>query len=378
MTRKFEHRFDPAALSPVPTPGDVELTVQEIEAAGIEEILQRSGAKIGSWSLLDALLEPGDSRFRFREPLGAAREVKVAASGLFGRFVARAYLSRYFKLAFFENLGTKYVVLNKARRLEIRRKRGKRGDLPDWVACSGSLNNITVAEAKGCHDKDGPKNTMNRAWEQASRVDVIDGGRRLTVKRIAIATRWGSKIGGSYDPIIAVRDPQDEGDPEADKFAEHGGVGLARLHIANLLEPLGYPELAQSIRGMTTGRQMGKSTPALVSTRKLLTDARTREVRDGSEANAPEIGPLIGAFMTRAGPISQDDISSGEIETLRLYGLQPMFVGIEREVIDAVIGGNPEQIQIARRRENPVRRGDLFVNLSGTCVAHVGRDVRIA
>ena len=31
--------------------------------------------------------------------LGQAREVKVALSGLFGRFVARAYLERYFSLS---------------------------------------------------------------------------------------------------------------------------------------------------------------------------------------------------------------------------------------------------------------------------------------
>jgi hypothetical protein len=96
MTRKFLHQFEPEALSPVPYPGhEVELTVQEIEAAGILEVLQRTGARVGSWSLLEALLDPGTSQFLFRVPLGAAREVKVAVSGVFGRFVARAYLSRY-------------------------------------------------------------------------------------------------------------------------------------------------------------------------------------------------------------------------------------------------------------------------------------------
>jgi hypothetical protein len=31
----------------------------------------------------------------FKEPLGQAREVKTALSGLFGRFVVRVYMERY-------------------------------------------------------------------------------------------------------------------------------------------------------------------------------------------------------------------------------------------------------------------------------------------
>ncbi|WP_245441937.1 hypothetical protein [Mesorhizobium hawassense] len=65
----------------------------DIEDAGIREVLQTPGAAYGAWSILDALLTPTGvgTPFIFREPLGQAREVKVALSGLFGRFVARAY-----------------------------------------------------------------------------------------------------------------------------------------------------------------------------------------------------------------------------------------------------------------------------------------------
>jgi len=46
---------------------------------------------------LDALLAATGTGtpFIFRDPLGHAPEVKVALSGLLGRFVARAYLERY-------------------------------------------------------------------------------------------------------------------------------------------------------------------------------------------------------------------------------------------------------------------------------------------
>jgi hypothetical protein len=53
--------------------------------------------------------------FVFKEPLGQAREVKVALSGLFGRFVARAYLERYFSLSIFVHLGSRSLLLDSRR-----------------------------------------------------------------------------------------------------------------------------------------------------------------------------------------------------------------------------------------------------------------------
>jgi len=105
MLRTFLHDFHPPSANPIVGP-TVGLTVQEIENAGIKEVLQTPGAALGSWALLDALLTPTGARspFVFREPLGQSREVKVALSGLFGRFVARAYLERYFGLSVFTHV----------------------------------------------------------------------------------------------------------------------------------------------------------------------------------------------------------------------------------------------------------------------------------
>jgi hypothetical protein len=100
MTRTFLHSFEPATASPI-TGATVDLEVSDIEDAGIREVLQTPGAAYGAWSILDALLAPTGvgTPFIFKEPLGQAREVKVALSGLFGHFVARAYLERYFNLS---------------------------------------------------------------------------------------------------------------------------------------------------------------------------------------------------------------------------------------------------------------------------------------
>src|ERR1700742_1655850 len=147
--------FDPASANPIKGPV-AELTTDEIEDAGIREVLQTPGATFGSWAILDALLAPTGpgSPFVFREPLGQAREVKVALSGLFGRFVARAYLERYFNLSIFAHLGSRTIDLDRRRRVKVMRL--SRGDLPDWVACAADLSSLTVAEAKGCHDVGGP------------------------------------------------------------------------------------------------------------------------------------------------------------------------------------------------------------------------------
>lgn len=58
----------------------VDLEISDIEDAGIREVLQTPGAAYGAWSILDALLAPtgAGTPFVFKEPLGQAREVKVA------------------------------------------------------------------------------------------------------------------------------------------------------------------------------------------------------------------------------------------------------------------------------------------------------------
>ena len=90
MTRTFAHEFEPSHLNSIGS--QVALTSAEIEQAGILEVLQTPGALLMSGALLESLLSQTSSEFLFAQHLGRAREVKVALSGLLGRFVARAYL----------------------------------------------------------------------------------------------------------------------------------------------------------------------------------------------------------------------------------------------------------------------------------------------
>lgn len=296
MTRTFFHSFDPQAASPV-SGATVDLEVSEIEDAGIREVLQTPGAAYGAWSILDALLTPtgAGTPFVFREPLGQAREVKVALSGLFGRFVARAYLERYFNLSIFAHLGSRTIDLDRRRQVKITRL--SRGDLPDWIACASDLSSLTVAEAKGCHDVGGPAKALDRAWAQARRIDVTARGRKVTVKRIAIATRWGMATAGPADARLSVRDPVEEGEPHTQEEKDALFIGMLRLHIANLIKPLGHAELADALRGLTLQSFPRRLEGETQRARSLLD---TSPVRDVDKASAAMDG-LIGGIVTPRG-----------------------------------------------------------------------------
>ena len=343
MIRTFRHEFDPPNANPIPG-RYVELTVEQVEDAALREVLQTPGAALGSWAVLGSLLQPGHA-FTFREPLGQSREVKVALSGLFGRFVARAYLERYFHLSVFSHVGTESIVLDGVRRIEIFKRAP--GDLPDWIACNSSLTDITIAEAKGCHDTSGPKRALDRAWNQANRVELHVRGSRVTTKRIAIATRWGMATGGPIEPWIAVRDPTDEGDPveEADRHAIF--FGIFRHHVANMISSLGHLELAEALRRIASSRTERAQMAATQQARHLLDQANVEDVvmDDGTE-----IAGLIGTYVTRAGPLVGTDVSAVNWQAFARVDLRPVFVGVQLESVRRAI--DTERLTISDGRSD--------------------------
>ncbi len=298
MDRTFVHEFEPAAASPV-AGNTAALAVQEIEDAGLKEVLQTPGATFGTWALLDRLLTSTgiNSPFTFREPLGQAREVKVALSGLFGRFVARAYLERYMGLSVFAHLGRSRLTLDGS--LTINIVRLVRGDLPDWVACASDLSKLTVAEAKGSHDPSGPAKALVRAWEQVRRVDISIGGRRATVKRVAIATRWSAAQEGPENSVLAVRDPVDEGGKVGSEDLDAINFSLLRMHVANLIQPLGHESLATYLRSIATSRTPRGRDHARANARQELDSASIHDV-DGTDC--PKKSKALWEQLSR-GPV---------------------------------------------------------------------------
>lgn len=370
MTRTFLHSFDPPSASPI-TGATVELDVAEIEDAGIREVLQTPGAAYGAWSILDALLAPTGvgTPFIFREPLGQAREVKVALSGLFGRFVARAYLERYFNLSIFAHLGSQTIDLDRRRKVKIRRL--SRGDLPDWIACASDLSSLTVAEAKGCHDPRGPAKALTRSWAQAGRIDVTAQDRKVTVKRIAIATRWGMAVAGPTDAHLSVKDPLDEGEPIEPQDKDALFIGMLRLHIANLIRPLGHAELAGALYRLTQ-QPFPRRLQADLDLARSALDAAPVGKMDKTSA----MGGLIGGIATRAGPVTDTDITPGDQETLARLNLRPVFVGVERELIRAAIDA---ESQTVRTRLSQTVRPDDFArpDRAGGWIVPLGQERHI-
>jgi hypothetical protein len=351
MTRTFIHSFDPASYSPI-AGSTVDLDVAEIEDAGIREVLQTPGAAYGAWSILDALLTatgPG-TPFVFREPLGQAREVKVALSGLFGRFVARAYLERYFGLSIFKHLSSSSLLLDGRLRIEIVRL--DRGDLPDWVVCTAGLSSLTVAEAKDCHDPGGPARALARAWAQANRIDVVAQGKRVTIKRIAVATRWAAASAGPATAHLSVRDPEDEGEPIEPQQLDALFVGLLRHHIANLISPLGHGDLAALLRGLANSRFPNIIERDLATARRVLDATSVKEV-----TGAAQIDGLIGGVVTRSGPLTDSSVTEGDQEALAKLNLRPVFVGIERDLVRSAIEG--EATMLRKRLSDTTRKDDV-------------------
>ena len=347
-TKTFRHSFHPVWDDPAPG-GTVTLSVKAIEDAGVREVLQTPGAALGSWAFLDALLAECQE-FRFLEPLGQAREVKVALSGLFGRFVARAYLEDYGGLEYFAHLGGENIELGARHRVRVVRRPGQEGDLPDWLACADDLTNLTVAEAKGSNARSGPGPAIAQARKQVARVDVHGKRGRMPVKRVAVATRWGMLTDGPHDSWIKVHDPEEEGHDYSVAEADAALLGVVRLHMGNLLAPLGHRELAADIRALTQARTGDQEATARTRAQRLVGPASEAGSRL-RDARAEAIGgAVVGGVVTRAGPL-EDRAEETDVPTMARLDLRPRWVGVVPEAVRAAIAGNAAYFRDRARQD---------------------------
>ncbi|MDR6827644.1 hypothetical protein J2X48_001370 [Bosea sp. BE271] len=332
----FSYQFYPLNEDPLSGAADVDLTTQEVENAGLKEVLQAPGAKFGTWSLFDALLAAGQPEFVFTEPLGRSREVKTALSGLFGRFVARAYAEKHLGYTYFETLVRPLPkLLTRGPTAEVQGI--TRGDLPDWVAWNPSEQRIAIIEAKGSHHPAGPYEALERASAQAKRAWVVGPHGPVQFKRYAIATRWG--IHNQSEPHLWVDDPLVDGDSDPELLA-HIGQGIERRHYASLLKGLGHIELAKAIIGLTN------APPGVIEDQRnaaidALKSATALNARDpGAPADADDGVSVIGAYVTRGAILHPEaDLSERDRTRFEELGLKPTLVGIPRERLQNSILG---------------------------------------
>jgi len=185
-----------------------------------------------------------DLRWRENGP-GVGRDARIAYSGLFGRYMARAYLTA--------NEDVRVLVpLDEAKRMfvgtpfSIRKCPPGHGLEADWIGLDGRRR-LVIAEAKGSFDKgvrtwSGPDrlpDVLHTALGQAQRTAVFGTSfaGALPAKRWAIASRWANEENG-HCPTVLAWDP-DEGELDDDDYGALARL-LHRVDVEEVLKSLGH------------------------------------------------------------------------------------------------------------------------------------------
>lgn len=190
-----------------------------------------------------------DLRWRENGP-GVGRDARIAYSGLFGRYMARAYLMG--------NEGVRVLVpLDEARRLldgtpySIEKDPPGYGLEADWIGLD-DRRRLVIVEAKGSFNKEvrtwyGPDrlpNILQTALGQAERTAVFRMNRPLPAKRWAIVSRWANEENRSRPTVIAW------GPDEEELHRDDYGALARLLHRADVecvLKGLGHTEAVETV-----------------------------------------------------------------------------------------------------------------------------------
>lgn len=147
-------------------------------------------------------------------------------------------------------------------------------------------------------------------------------------------------VAGPADAHLSVKDPLDKGEPIEPHEKDALFIGILRLHIANMIRPLGHAELAGALYRLTQQPFARRLQGDLDLARAALNATPVGEVD-----KATAIGGLVGGIVTRAGPVTDADVTPGDQESLARLNLRPVFVGIERELIQAAIDADPQAVR---------------------------------
>lgn len=227
--------------------GVISLTTRQIAEAAIQEIIQLSLSASPFDLFLEQLLNPATDWFQWNGTLGQIRETRTALSGLFGRFIARAYLTGAWGFTHFHPLRAPITPI--ASHPSIVAFQTIEGDLPDWlIAPDVTSSFVAIAEAKGSHNTTGPSAPLKAAKEQARRVSLFRGGTELVTKRFAVATRWAVHGNPKLShPWLVVDDPEAGKMLPAPADYAHMRRGIALGHYAALARGLGLPETEHTL-----------------------------------------------------------------------------------------------------------------------------------
>lgn len=325
--RWFNHSFFPPAEG-TGSLSTIQLTTTEIADAAIREIIQISLSAAPFDLLLDQLLVPADTSFRWISPLGQIRETKTALSGLFGRFVARAYLTRYCQFRYFESIRSDTQTLAAWPNFTVRRVQD--GDLPDWiVTTAGGANSIAIAEAKGSHNTNGYRAPLDSAKDQVRRIDIMSGPTVLAVKRYAIVSRWSVQGNTKLDmPWLVVDDPEEGERPPNSNERKRLTRSIALGHFAAMAEGLGATGISSALQ------QAKKARPGNLH---LPQQEVVQVEREGEPTRT-----VLGAAVTSSGIIQLP--REGNLEAFRsaletVYGDKVMLLTVDVETLRGIDAG---------------------------------------
>jgi len=328
-----------------------DLDLADVALCAMGEILQTAPTANPFLGVFEELLVPAQQRLIWRgDGPGRGVEMRRAFSGMFGRFFARAYLSRYHKFTWFTaiNRDPTYV----SSRLRVRKRtRSTRVDLPDWI-CGGS-GTIAIAEAKGSHQsaslsqgtRPGPIKTADK---QISSVRVQERKRRggqmqwvdRSLKGVAVMSRWGIED-PPRDPYLFVLDPETHGEPLSEDEIPAFVQQIAREHVRQTLEGLGYGDLVPD------PNENGLTHPSR-ERQEVVLHFPEEEGRRFLGVVASPFG-LLPLTVNEARMVMESQPPSTPLRFL--------FVGFDLDIVTRLLGGQPVDTRPTRQAEDGTRIG---------------------
>jgi hypothetical protein len=268
-TRTLDYEFAPTALRPPSlTGGTISLNTDTLGQIATLELSQTSPVIMGLGLAIYGLLQPGDQLWRWRDAgPGIGREVRRAMSGLFGRFVARWYLTTYHMAGAFVPIDRDEMTVHIpsiGSWIRLSRRAGETGDLPDWLwaGVPGALGGqpcMGFLEAKGTYYTNQIVRSLAGAHTQLAQLVMHRGPTEngpwtlVSCKNWAVGSGWATRDEikrGFVRPKLRVEDPQTEGELLDNDAACGFFLSVARAQLAQTLDGLGAPTRSDKLRSL--------------------------------------------------------------------------------------------------------------------------------
>ena len=301
---------------------------------------------------------------------GIGRDAKVAYSGLFGRYMARAFLMNKEGVRILVPLETARSEFQRNNTYRIGKKPKSNGLEADWIGLDD--NGLVIAEAKGTFDQvksswHGNKSVpqlLRGAMDQAKRTKVYinSTGKQLPARYWAVASRWANEDNGVDPTTIAWR--KGGGKLKSNDYQKLASI-LFRVDMDCLLRETGHPQIANLQRHYSgpTNRYDGD-----------------RHLVVGDQV----LGP---GFMTAVGPIESfplrtiDDVT--RLQQIRwMFGNRIPYIAIitlSSRYISNIARGQAEGISDAPStiKINEIEEGLCIAKFSGLTVAWISPETII-